>query len=176
MYKFLTVLFAILVTGVMVVPPIQAKTLVKFGEAFGMPTPFSVDSATGNPTRNVVRGVPAALQPWWVKRGEAKVKTNGTISARVEYLVFAGGDAIGTNGPISKVILTLFCGSTEYSTEPVALKPEGMIRVRHALLMPPPPDTCENPALLVRIANPVMPWIAAFAPEVEEVEESEDED
>ena len=157
MPKFLTVFFAFLVTGVMLVPPIHAKTLVKFGEAFGMSTPFSVDSTTGDPTRNVVREVPAALQPWWVKRGEAKVKTDGTISARVEYLVFAGGNAIGTNGPISKVILTLFCGSTEHSTDSVDLKAEGMIRVKDELLTPPPPDNCENPALLVRIENPVRP-------------------
>jgi len=109
-----------------------------------------------------------------VKRGKAKVKTNGRVSARVEYLVFAGGDAIGTTGPISQVILTLFCGLTEHSTEPVPLMAEGMIRVRHALLTPPPPDICENPALLVRIDNPAKPWIAAFAPEAEDEDEGED--
>lgn len=143
----------------------QAGTLVRFGEAFGLPTPFSVDPTTGEPARNMVRGVPAALQPWWVKKGEARVNTKGTISASVEYLVFAGGNATGTIGPISQVVLTLFCGSEQYSTEPVALEAEGMMRVKGAHLMPTPPGTCDNPALLVRIANSALPWIAAFVPE-----------
>ncbi len=167
MYRLSTAVFATLAT-LAVAQPAQARTLVAFGEAFGMPSPFSVDPGTGEPTRNIVRGVPAALQPWWVKRGRARVRTNGTINARVEYLVFAGGDAIGTPGPISKVVLTLFCGDNQFSTDPVPLEAEGMIRVRHARLSPRPPEPCENPALLVRIANPALPWIAAFAPEVED--------
>jgi len=169
MYQVSTVICAALATLVLA-QPAQARTLVAFGEAFGLPSPFSVDRGTGEPTRNIVRGVPAALQPWWVKQGRARVRTNGTLNARVEYLVFAGGDATGTPGPISKVVLTLFCGDNQFSTAPVPLEAEGMIRVRHARLSPRPPAECENPALLVRIANDGNPgpWIAAFAPEVED--------
>jgi len=162
MNQFLSISFIVLAASLVIAPPAQAGAIVKFDEAFGMPTPFSVGD-DGQAARNIVRGVPAALQPWWVKRGEAKVEDNGKISARVDYLVFAGGNFIGTTGPITQVILTLFCGEDQFSTDPVPLEEEGMIRVRKEPLMPIPPAVCEDPALLVRIANPVAPWIAAFA-------------
>jgi len=162
MFRFLSIPFCLLISSVVFVLPVQAKPIAEFSEAFGMPTPFSV-GATGEPTRNFVRGVPAALQPWWVKRGKATINSDGTINASLDYLVFAGGNFIGTTGPISQVILTLFCGEDEYSTEPVPLEAEGMLRAKDVHLVPMPPEFCDNPALLVRIANPARPWIGAFA-------------
>jgi hypothetical protein len=61
---------------------------------------------------NVVAGVTGGGQPWSTERGSASVNlARGEISFRVEGLVLAGGNSIGTRAAIDQVKGTLVCNA-----------------------------------------------------------------
>lgn len=64
----------------------------------------------GNTVGSGTGAVPGGAQPWTTSGGEAGVNlNNGDIGFRVRGLVFAGGNAVGTTGPINTVKGTLVC-------------------------------------------------------------------
>ncbi|MGH7236726.1 MAG: hypothetical protein ACREIO_10120 [Nitrospiraceae bacterium] len=159
-----------------------AGTLVEFQGGIGVDPVSRVDG--GGPANavavpNVVRGVNPGLQPWVIRKFEAKVKENGDIRAEGKGLVQAGGNAIGTPGPVVMVGATLFCGNpgagvefvqgaaTAHSSGAVPLRPDGDFKIKNELT-PSPPDPCTNPVLLIRAGGAAGRWLAAGIPKLEE--------
>jgi hypothetical protein len=61
---------------------------------------------------NVVAGVTGGGQPWSTQRGSASVNlARGDVSFRVEGLVLAGGNSVGTRAGIDQVKGTLVCNA-----------------------------------------------------------------
>jgi hypothetical protein len=58
---------------------------------------------------NVVGGIPGGGQPWSTLGGRASASLSGRLRFRVDGLVLAGGNAIGTADGIAQVRGTLVC-------------------------------------------------------------------
>ena len=112
-----------------------------------------------------------------IKRLRADVQSDGRIHVDGRGLLFAGGNAIGTNGG-QKVLALLFCGApgaggslgnaTAHSSDPagVPLEANGDFRIDD-VLTPAPPAPCDNAALL--IATPgTHRWFAAGIPKADD--------
>jgi hypothetical protein len=111
---------------------------------------------------NVVAGIPGGQQPWSTLGGNAFVNLGlGRVHFRVDGLVLAGGNAIGTTDAISLVTGTLVCdtngsagGPFIFDTPPVPLSPVGDARFNGDLgTLPGACSTEPDVAFLVRIAN-----------------------
>ena len=150
------------------------NTLVGFRGGIGV-QPVSAgagtDATSMTVTRNIVRGVQPAVQPWTIAHFQAKVKADGQITARGRGLVFAGGPSVGTAlliGPSGAttgftVFATLICENVapfvEHDSKSVPLSPNGNFTI-NGILSPPPPAFCPTPALLIRnTAN--LNWFSA---------------
>ena len=100
----------LLVLPLMALVPLRATaddSLVRFDGGIGVdPISGIVSNA---PALNVVRGVPPGGFPWVIKRLRADVQSDGRIHVDGRGLLFAGGNAIGTNGG-QRVLALLFCG------------------------------------------------------------------
>jgi hypothetical protein len=60
---------------------------------------------------NVVGGITGGGQPWSTSEGEVLVElVSGFVEFEVRGLVLAGGNTIGTPGPVTQVKGTLVCG------------------------------------------------------------------
>ena len=60
---------------------------------------------------NVVGGITGGGQPWSTREGEVLVQLDsGSVVLEVRGLVLAGGNTIGTPGPVTQVKGTLVCG------------------------------------------------------------------
>jgi hypothetical protein len=60
---------------------------------------------------NVVGGITGGGQPWSTREGEVLVQLDsGSVVFEVRGLVLAGGNTIGTPGPVTQVKGTLVCG------------------------------------------------------------------
>ena len=156
----------------------QAKdnpALVKFEGAIGVDT---LTAAGGVDVLNVVRGINPGGRAWVLRKFEARVGTNGQVSAQGKGLLFASGEAIATRGAVTQVVVTLFCGAanataTAYTSPPGALDLEGNFKLKGALssdgvnaaVMP---ATCDNPVMLVRsfaaATSTAGNWFAAGIP------------
>ena len=136
----------------------DTQNLVRFSGGIG-------DISTGS-TNTTVRGVPAAGQIWVIRDLAADVKQGGSILVDGRGLLLGAGDAIGSNANAS-VFATLFCsndGNVPHSTNPagVPLEVDGDFRISDTL-SPAPPNTCDNPVLLIRTTGPGS-WFAAGIP------------
>jgi hypothetical protein len=134
------------------------QNLVRFNGGIG-------DISTGS-TNTTVRGVTAAGQIWVIRDLAADVKQDGSIRVDGRGLLLGAGDAIGSNGNAS-VFATLFCsndGNVQHSSNPagVPLEVDGDFRINDTL-SPAPPNTCDNPVLLIRVTGPGS-WFAAGIP------------
>jgi hypothetical protein len=132
--------------------------LVRFSGGIG-------DISTGS-TDTTVRGVAAAGQIWVIRDLAADVRQDGNIRVDGRGLLLGAGDAIGSNGNAS-VFATLFCsndGNAQHSTNPagVPLEVDGDFRINDTL-SPAPPNSCDNPVLLIRVTGPGS-WFAAGIP------------
>ncbi len=143
-------------------------SLVRFEGGIGVNPVSSVagTAATGDATRNVVRGVSPGGQPWVISRLSVNVKENGRIRAKGEGLLLGGGNNIGRNGGAS-VFATLFCDNlpgVEHSSDlnGVALESNGDFRIND-FVNPLPPSVCTNAVLLIRTSNGGR-WFAAGIP------------
>lgn len=140
-------------------------TLVQFQGGIGVILVSNVvgTDATGDATRNTVRGVAPGGQPWVIADLRADVKVDGRIGVDGRGLLLAGGNGIGTNGGQS-VQARLFCGTVAHDSGFVPLEPNGDFRIDDDL-MPTPPDPCETPILLI-VANVMGTdrWFAAGIP------------
>jgi hypothetical protein len=76
---------------------------------------------------NVVDGIAGGGQPWSTLSGEASVDLrDGEIEFDVRGLVLAGGDAIGTPGPVTSVAATIVCGAGQsVATPQIPLSTQG---------------------------------------------------
>jgi hypothetical protein len=119
---------------------------------------------------NVVAGIPGGGQPWSTLGGNANVNLGaGRVSWRVDGLVLAGGNAIGTRAGIASVKGTLVCNpgaanQAVVDTPAVPLDVLGDARFEGEFATPLP-DACTAGttfAFLVRIAAaaPGDRWIA----------------
>jgi len=168
----------LLVLPLMALVPLRATaddSLVRFDGGIGVdPISGIVSNA---PALNVVRGVPPGGFPWVIKRLRADVQSDGRIHVDGRGLLFAGGNAIGTNGG-QRVLALLFCGApgaggslgnaTAHSSDPagVPLEANGDFRIDD-VLTPAPPAPCDNAALL--IATPgTHRWFAAGIPKADD--------
>ena len=114
---------------------------------------------------NPVGGISSGALPWTTRAGAAHVNLGtGAVSFFVQGLVLAGGNSIGTPGPVASVIGTLVCnaGSTSQAqqvldTPAVALSPEGNAQFTGTFASLP---ACTKPLFLVRAGTR---WIAAGA-------------
>jgi hypothetical protein len=115
---------------------------------------------------NPVGSISSGGGPWTTRTGAARVNfRTGGVFFFVEGLVLAGGNAIGTPGPVTSVTGTLVCnaGSTSspgeqvLDTPAVALSPEGNAQFSGVFLSIPP---CSKPIFLIRAGTR---WIAAGA-------------
>lgn len=87
---------------------------------------------------NVVDGITGGGQPWSTLGGEASVDLRrGEIEFDVRGLVLAGGDAIGTPGPVTAVTATIACGSgVSVSTPPIPLSAQGDAHFEGDIVVP----------------------------------------
>lgn len=142
--------------------PVAASDLANFDGGIGV-TPAAVSS--GVVVLNDVFGVPPGGRPWVIQTLRADVKSNGQISIKGEGLVFAGGNAVGTAGPITQVVATLFCDGQAHHSPVTPLRRDGGFDI-NGMLTTTPPSPCINPALLIRNAAGGTPgaWFAAGVP------------
>jgi hypothetical protein len=87
---------------------------------------------------NVVDGISGGGQPWSTLSGEASVDLRrGEIEFEVRGLVLAGGDSIGTPGPVTAVAATIVCGAgVSVSTPPVPLSAQGDAHFEGDIVVP----------------------------------------
>jgi hypothetical protein len=122
----------------------------------------------GNLVGSGTGGVLGGGQPWTTAGGEAGVNLiNGNVGFRVRGLVFAGGNAVGTTGPISMVKGTLVCdtdgsagggNSTLVDTPLVPLSATGDAQFSGNL--GPLPPACAEPDIVFVIRISAGRWIA----------------
>jgi hypothetical protein len=154
-----------LAAGVCVFPAMAAETVAKFEGAIGVDPVAGISPTNGLPVVNTVRGVTPGGRPWVIARFKGDIKDNGMLSIKGEGLLFAGGDSIGTIGPIQTVTATLFCGAQAFDTASVPLEPNGGFRIE-GMLSAVPPNPCTPAVLLIRNAAGGVPgaWFAAGIP------------
>jgi hypothetical protein len=114
---------------------------------------------------NVVGGIPGGGQPWSTLGGHASVDLDsGRVAFRVDGLVLAGGNAIGTPDAITTVKGTLVCdpGGADQAVVDTPLVPLSALGDAefHGNVGPLPAvcSTAANVAFLIRI--PANRWIA----------------
>ena len=132
---------------------------VRWNRIAGVVTAINVDNPVGN--------VHAGTFPWTARGGRARVNLASGYTAFDTYgLVINGTIFAGTPGPVTGVIGTLVCNPGD-DTESVVdslevpLSPQGDAHfVGHLEGIP---DSCTNPAFLIRISTPAGArgfWIA----------------
>ena len=140
-------------------------TIVRFEGAIAS-QPFA--SIGGALAVNDVNTIPPGGRPWHIREFKATIKADGSIDAKGEGLVLAGGGAIGTRGGVTQVAATLFCGAAQFSSPAVPITLAGDFVIK-AKLLSTPPTLCTNPILLIRNAPPPAgtpgAWFAAGIPD-----------
>jgi hypothetical protein len=143
----------------MAVPLASAADIARFDGGIGAQPLRAV--APGVPATNDVNGTPPGGRPWVIERLTARVRDDGRITVDGRGLVIAGGATVGTPSGQS-VRARLFCGGLPHdSAAIVPLEPNGDFRI-DSQLVPPPPNPCANPVLLIINAN--GSWFAAGIP------------
>jgi hypothetical protein len=141
------------------VPFASAADIARFDGGIGSHPLRAV--APGVPATNDVNGTAPGGRPWLIERLTARVTVDGRITVDGRGLVIGGGATIGTSAGQS-VRARLFCGGLPHdSATLVPLEPNGDFRI-HDQLIPPPPNPCANPVLLIINAN--GSWFAAGIP------------
>lgn len=122
----------------------------------------------GNVVGSGTGAVTGGGQPWSTTRGAARVNlSTGEVQFRVEGLVLAGGNTIGTPGTINQVKGTLVCdtdgsagsgNSTLVDTPLVPLSAQGDAEFQGVVAIPAVCQTQSDIAFLVRIG--ANRWIA----------------
>jgi hypothetical protein len=131
----------------------------------GIDNPVAV---TKDSNGNVLSQIHSGTLPWVTRSGSAQVDlATGAAQFNVRGLVFIGGNATGTAGPLNQLVGTLVCnpGSTAVDaaqaivdTPPVGLSALGNASFSGELTAPVP-SPCDSPLFLLRIG----PAFGAFA-------------
>jgi hypothetical protein len=93
-------------------------------------------------------GVNPGGAPWVLKRGDVRIKRDGTFRVRLQGLVIP---ALGTPGPVEMVSASLYCGADDTAAVattgrvPISRSGDASINARVETL----PDTCLAPIVLV---------------------------
>jgi hypothetical protein len=133
----------------------QEATVVRWQTIHGVITAPGIDNPVG--------GIASGGLPWTTTTGAARVNfRTGGVFFFVDGLVLAGGNSIGTPGPVTNVIGSLVCNAGTGSqqvldTAPVTLSPEGNAEFSGVFASIP---TCSKPIFLIRAGTH---WIAAGA-------------
>jgi len=134
----------------------QTDTVVRWRGIEGVITAPGVNNSVGQ--------IQSGAGPWTTRGGNARINLNtGEGSFEVEGLVFNGGNASGTTGPVAAVVGTLVCnpggaaGNPENAIDTPAanLSTEGNAELSFKINVP---ATCGNPLFLIRV--PAGRWIA----------------
>lgn len=154
-----------LAIGIYALPALAVETVAKFEGAIGVDPVAGISPANGLSVANTVHGVPPGGRPWVIARFKGEIKDNGALALKGEGLLFAGGDSIGTTGPIQAVTATLFCGAQAFDAGSVPLEANGDFRI-DGTLSALPPNPCAPAVLLIRNAAGGVPgaWFAAGIP------------
>jgi hypothetical protein len=149
------------IAAVLAWPAQAADTLVQFNGGIGVQPVAGI--ANGAPVANTVLGVPPGGRPWVIRKLNASVQADGSVSIRGQGLLLAGGDAIGTRATIAQVFATLFCGTTALQSPVADLDTAGDFRIK-GVLSAAPPNPCNAPVLLIRSTTGTQAWFAAGIP------------
>jgi hypothetical protein len=134
----------------------QNDTVVRWRGIVGVITAPGIDNPVGQ--------IHSGAGPWTTRSGSATINLNsGEGSFEVEGLVFNGGNASGTPGPVTMVVGTLVCNAgspngtveTAVDTPAVSLSSQGNADLSFKINTP---ATCTNPLFLIRV--PSGRWIA----------------
>jgi hypothetical protein len=159
---FFAIAIGALISGFVL--PVAANNvgIASFDGGIGV-TPAALSNGAFVP--NDVFAVPPGGRPWVIKTLRGKVDANGTISVKGEGLVLAGGNAVGTAGPITQVVATIFCDGQPHHSPVVPIQRNGDFEI-DGMLTTTPPSPCNNPVLLIRNAAGGTPgaWFAAGLP------------
>lgn len=153
----------------------EPPALVRFNGAIGVDP---LTAAGGADALNVVRGISPGGRAWVLRKLEARIGTDGSISAKGRGLLFSSGDLIATRGGVAAVVATLACGTADanaalFTSPPAALDTAGNFSIKGLLSQDGVnpavmPASCDNPALLIRAFNATTGaaggWFAAGIP------------
>jgi hypothetical protein len=108
---------------------------------------------------NVVNGITGGGQPWSTLSGEAAVDLRrGEIEFEVHGLVLAGGNSIGTPGPVVSVAGTVVCGvGVSVATPQVPLSTQGDAQFEGVVSVP---AGCTSENIDFLLTAPNGQWIA----------------
>lgn len=112
------------------------------------------------PSDPALLGSTAGSAPWVLRSGEAKLHSDGRLTARIRGLVIPTGTFAGTPGPVTAVSASLYCGgsSTPVGTSPSApISRDGDARIATTLTLP---AKCQIPALLIHPNGALGVYIA----------------
>lgn len=113
------------------------------------------------PTDPMLNGNAAGGAPWVLRRGEAKLRGDGTLRVEVRGLVIPVAPGNGTPGPVVTVSASLYCGgsATAQGTTPQA----PISRAGDAVMAGPVPvpAKCLAPTALVHPNSATTTYIAA---------------
>jgi hypothetical protein len=101
------------------------------------------------PTDPPIHGVNPGGVPWVLKRGDVRLKRDGTFNLRLKGLVIPNPPGDNTPGPVLTVSASLFCGvdtKAAATTEAVPISRSGNASIGTSLNTP---DTCLSPMVLV---------------------------
>ena len=103
-------------------------------------------------TGPVLFGVAPGGAPWVIDKGDAKVRADGRVEARLDGLVIPTAPSNGTN-PIPQIAATVYCnGAAVGTTTAVPFSPAGDARIDDTLGTPLP-SPCLAPAVLFNPAS-----------------------
>jgi hypothetical protein len=117
----------------------------------------------GSSVKTVIAGIPSGGAPWVVRRGHARLESDGSLEIEVTELLLgaAAGAAGGTTGGIPQVAASVVCGDVvQATTDPVTFPATGSFEIRALVTLPEP--TCQGAVVLIRIVRPNNPPVPAF--------------
>jgi hypothetical protein len=113
------------------------------------------------PTDAKFFGVPPGGAPWVIDKGEARMKPEGRVRARVEGLVIPTAPQNGTN-PLPMLRASVYCdGMLAGVTDSVPFSPAGDARIEDEVSLP---GDCDHAAVLlnpVRADGPLNAYIGS---------------
>lgn len=115
------------------------------------------------PSDDAIFGVPPGGAPWIIDKGEARVKPDGRVRARVEGLVIPSADpAVPSTNPLPMLRASVYCdGALAGMTESVPFSPAGDARIEDEVALP---GDCDHAAVLlnpVRADGPLNAYIGS---------------
>ena len=111
------------------------------------------------PTDPMIHGVNPGGVPWVLKRGDVRLKRDGTFRLRLQGLVIPD---LGTPGPVEMVSASLYCApdsdtKAAATTDTVPISQSGDARINTSVSAP---STCLAPVVLVHPNGSLAAYIA----------------